>query len=131
MDDSLLWDQTIADQFFSVCKYLSHTGNHGIIQNIKKFKFCRREIEFVGFTILEDGIRPNDEMIQNIRGFPRPTNISGVCAWFGLTEQVAYAFSKAEIMHPIKHLLSKSSATIYAALVVVTDHCTQRFSPNT
>ena len=75
---------------------------------MKKFVFCKKEVEFLGFTILSDGIRPNNDMIDNIRNFPTPTNISGVRAWFGLTEQVAYSFSKASVMLPFKHLLSKN-----------------------
>ena len=58
---------------------------------------------------MEDGIRPNQEAINSIRNFPRPTNISGVRSWFGLIEQVAYAFSKTSVMLPFKPLLAQNA----------------------
>ena len=109
VDDSILWSWQIKSHFFEVCNYLHITGSNGIIQNLSKFQFCKREIEYVGFTIMEDGIKPNEEMVNSIKNFPRPTNISGVRGWFGLTEQVAYSFSKSDVMLPFRHLLSEKN----------------------
>ena len=42
VDDSLLYDTTIAKQFCRVCETLELGSNHGAIFNPKKFQFCRR-----------------------------------------------------------------------------------------
>ena len=73
---------------------MSHTGQHGIVQNPKKFVWGRQELEYIGFWILEDGVRPNDDTLAAIQDFPRPTDITGIQSWFGLVEQVAYSFLK-------------------------------------
>ena len=79
--------------FFDTAEFLTVTGSHGIVQNAKKFKWGRRELENVGFWVMEDGVRPSDETLTAIREFPRPTDITGIRSWYGLVEQVSYAFA--------------------------------------
>ena len=56
--------------------------------------FGKKELEFIGFHLSEDGFAPAPAIVKSIREFPRPQNISGVQAWFGLVEQVSFAFTK-------------------------------------
>ena len=44
----------------------------------------KREVEYLGFQLTEDGVEPGDELMKSILNFPRPENISGVRSWFGL-----------------------------------------------
>jgi hypothetical protein len=73
-----------------------------------KFMFAKETVEFAGFEITMEGIKPTDKYIEAIRNFPTPTNISEVRSWFGLINQVAYSFVKTEHMAPFCHLLSQS-----------------------
>ena len=106
VDDSILYEETIEENFRKTCEYLYLLGSNGIILNTEKVQFCQKTVEYVGFQITEDGVKPSEESLSAIRDFPRPTNISGVRAFFGLAEQVWFAFSKTEIMAPFRHLLS-------------------------
>ena len=45
-------------------------------------------------------------MIEAILNFPTPKDLKGMRSWFGLVNQVAYAFSQAETMAPFRELLS-------------------------
>ena len=45
-------------------------------------------------------------MTESIRNFPAPRNITDSRAFFGLVEQVSYAFSKCADMVAFRHLLS-------------------------
>ena len=107
IDDVAGWHKTLRGLFMDACKFLTHTARHGVIQNRKKFKWGRAELEYVGFWIQKDGVRPSDETLAGIRDFPRPTDITGIRSWYGLVEQVAYAFSKSELMAPFRPLLKK------------------------
>ena len=71
------------------------------------------EIEFAGFTITADGIKPTTHMVDDIRDFPTPTNITGIRSWFGLVNQVAYAFAQAEVMAPFRDLLRTTNHQFY------------------
>ena len=62
-------------------------------------------MEFVGFWVAADGMKPTKETLQAIEEFPRPSDITGVRSWFGLVEQVAFGFSKTRLMEPFRDLL--------------------------
>ena len=51
--------------------------------------------------------------MKSIREFPRPTDITGIRSWFGLVEQVAWAFSKTALMLPFRELLSKKESFLW------------------
>ena len=40
VDDALLWENTIEDNFMKTCQYLSLCAQNGITFNMKKFQFC-------------------------------------------------------------------------------------------
>ena len=46
---------------------------------------------------------PSEKTLEAIRNFPRPTDIMGARAWFGLVNQVAFSFT---LMIHFRHLLS-------------------------
>ena len=64
-----------------------------------------REVDFLGFRITNHGIQPHPDFIKSIQGFPRPQTITDVRSWFGLINQVSYAFAAAEFMLPFRNLL--------------------------
>ena len=80
----------------------------GILFSKKKFQFCSKEVEFLGFKVGGDGIKPSEEFLEAIRGFPTPRDLTGIRSWFGLIEQCSYAFSKTEVMEPFRHLLKST-----------------------
>ena len=109
VDDSLLWDSTLENIFFRTCKYLTLCSSHGIIFNKKKFKFGEKEVEFLGFEITSDSVRPSPTFLEAIQDFPQPRDITGIRSWFGLINQVSYAFSMTEVMQPFRALLKPST----------------------
>ena len=99
--------------FFRTCEYLSLCSNAGIIFNEKKFQFGQEEVDFLGFRIGMQSIKPCPEYLQAIKEFPRPKDITGIRSWFGLVQQVAYAFSDSEIMLPFRNLLKPSTEFVW------------------
>ena len=105
IDDTLLWADTIKESFFQAAKWLDICGHNGITLNPDKFKFSEPVVEFAGFTITSTSVRPCDKYFQAIREFPTPRNITDMWSWFGLINQVSYAFSMADRMRPFRKLL--------------------------
>ena len=62
----------------------------------------------------ESGVRPSDGTLAAIRDFPRPKDITGIRSWYGLVEQVSYAFAKSELMEPFRELLKKKSEYVWS-----------------
>ena len=62
-------------------------------------------VEFAGFEITSTTVHPCMKYLRVILDFPTPRNITDVRSWFGLVNQVSYAFSMAEKMLPFRQLL--------------------------
>ena len=115
IDDTLLWADTLEDVFFRTCQYLTLCSRAGIIFNKKKFQFGSKTVDFLGFTITEDSVKPSADYIEAIKEFPRPKDITGIRSWFGLVNQVAFAFAQTRIMLPFRDLLKPSSKFIWTS----------------
>ena len=68
VDDALLWENTIEQNFFKTCQYLSLSAKHEITFNMKKFQFCQEEVEFLVFMISNLGICQMEDMLELISG---------------------------------------------------------------
>ena len=115
IDDALLWADTIAESFFQAAQWLDICGRNGITLNPHKFAFCQKEVEFAGFTITMDSVHPCQKYLKAILDFPTPRNITDVRSWFGLVNQVSYAFSMADRMLPFRQLLKPGNAFAWNA----------------
>ena len=73
--------------------------------NPGKFVFSSPVDDFAGFTITMDSVLPSSKYSDAILNIPVPRNIHDIRAWFGLVNQVSYAFSMAERMLPFRALL--------------------------
>ena len=93
--------------------YLDICANGGIILNPGKFQFCCKEVEFAGFFLSVDEVRPLRKYLDAIRDFPRPQRIGDIRAWFGLVNQVAHYSKLVDIMAPFKALLSPKTSFLW------------------
>ena len=106
VDDVIIWDENLEKHWWRIIDYLILVGTNGIILNPQKFQFCHREVEFAGFLITEEDVKPLPKYLDAIREFPRPTNISEIRSWFGLVNQVSHYGKLTDLMAPFKPLLS-------------------------
>ena len=105
VDDAIIWDDSIEQSFWSAVKWLQRCGTNGITLNPVKFKFAEDEVEFAGFEITLTDVRPCQKYLQTIIDFPTPKNRTDIRSWFGLVNQVSYAFSMTKRMEPFRKYL--------------------------
>ena len=113
VDNVLLWADSIEESFFQAARWLDIFGQHGIILKPSKFSFVQDAVEFAGLDITLDSVRPCHRLIQEIMEFPTPTNITDIRSWFGVVNQVSYAFSVAEKMLPFRQVLLPGSSFMW------------------
>ena len=94
VDDIIQWSGDMGTAFHRVCAMLAHCSKDGMVFSPAKFVFAAREVEYVGFLVGWDSIKPSPKHTQSILGFPTPENISDVRSFFGSVNQVAFVFSK-------------------------------------
>merc|ERR1711954_344359 len=109
VDDVIVWSPDVERAFFRVCNMLSHCAKAGMVFSAPKFVFGAKEVEYAGFLVGADSIQPTPKYLQSILDFPTPKNISDIRSWFGLVNQVAYAFAKGTIMAPFRELLKPAT----------------------
>ena len=105
IDDTLLWSDNLTESFFQAVNWLDLCGHHGITLNPDKFVFGADTVEFTGFEITPNSVRPCKKYLDAIRNFPTPANTTDIRSWFGLVNQVSYAFATAGRMLPFRELL--------------------------
>ena len=88
---------------------MEHCSNNVITFNPEKFVFARDTVEYVGFEITRDSVKPSSSMLKAIKEFPAPTNITQMRSFFGLVNQVSFAFSMKDTMAPFRELLRPSA----------------------
>ena len=109
IDDTLMWSPSIEKSFFQDAKFLDTCGRNGVILNPPKFSFAKETVPFAGFEITPTTVRPCPQVLEAIKDFPKPRTITDVRSWFGLVNQVAYAFASAERMEPFRTLLQPNT----------------------
>ena len=105
VDDALLYSHSLEQAFWNTLDWLNICGQNGIILNPTKFHFAKPTVEFAGFEISPNTVKPCARMFEAIQSFPTPKNITDVRSWFGLVNQVSYAFASADRMLPFRNLL--------------------------
>ena len=63
------------------------------------------EVEFAGFRVMADGVKPSNQILDSIQNFPEPTTLKEVRCWFGLIKQVAWSYSNGDTMTNFRDLV--------------------------
>ena len=110
VDDICLYDDTIEGAFWHMWDILETCAKNGIVINKSKLQFCKREVNFAGLTVNNEGVQPSKRIISAIEDFPPPTNLAKARGFFGLVNQVQWAYANCREMAPFRALV-KPNAT--------------------
>ena len=111
VDDTLLWSDSVEQNFYDVSTLLITGHNAGLIFNSDKFQFGQDSVDFAGLEVNRDGVRPARKFLESIKSFPRPETLSEARSFFGMINQVSHSFSMSAIMEPLRHLLKPETWT--------------------
>ena len=94
--------------------YLTLCAKSGIFTNESKFQFCKDTVEFAGLKITPTGVSPTgvsptDTILNAIQNFPQLSDIIGARTWFGLVNEITWAYSISSIMQPFCKLVKANS----------------------
>ena len=62
--------------------------------------FAEDTVNFVGFEIGKDYIKPSKKFHTAMDALRRPETLTDIRSFFGLVEQVSYTFYSSDIMQP-------------------------------
>ena len=99
VDDTLVWNNNLQENFEDVCKLLQVCHSASLIFNSDKFQFGQETVEFAGLEVTMTGVRPSRKCLESIRAFPAPRNLTEARSFFGMLNQVSYAFAMSPYVH--------------------------------
>ena len=77
---------------------------------LSKCRFFQDELEFLGHTISQEGVRPTKERVENILAARSPRNKAELKSFIGLmTYNVKFLPAITSVLHPLYRLLKKSA----------------------
>ncbi|KAK3888979.1 hypothetical protein Pcinc_006984 [Petrolisthes cinctipes] len=109
VDDTLLFDNSVEEAFWHTYDFLETCARKGVTLKPEKFKFCRRQVDFVGFHVGWDAFKPTEERLAAIRNVDMPAepSLTDIRSWHGFVNQLAPFLATAPIMEPFRELLKK------------------------
>jgi len=84
LDDLLIVSQSFQEHFEHVEKVLIRLQEAGLRLKPSKCAFAQETVEYLGHTLLANGVRPNDKKVQAMRNFPAPQGCKDVNGFLGL-----------------------------------------------
>ena len=110
MDDILIFGATQYQHDERIREVLRILQKENVTLNAKKCQFSVQEVKFLGQTINESGISPDQDKVKAIIDMPEPKYVSGIRRFLGMINQLGkFTPHLAEITKPMRDLLSKKN----------------------
>lgn len=110
LDDLVVYATSIKDHETKLKRVLNRLREFNLKLQPEKCKFLHREVVYLGHTITEHGIKPDESKIQPILSFPKPTNPKGIKSFLGMIGYYRrFIPNFAEIAKPLTKLLRKTA----------------------
>lgn len=90
MDDILVLGKDFQQHLNRLDTVLQALEQAGLTLNFKKCLFATRKVDFLGFTVTQEGLSPNHKKVEAIMRFPRPTTLTQLRAFLGMNTENLY-----------------------------------------
>lgn len=107
-DDVAVWSKTDdpGDHLDKLERVLRSLQEHKLLAKGSKCELFRTEMEFLGFMIGSDGVRPVPSKVEAVRAVPVPETVSRLCAFLGMANFFRHHIASfAEMAAPLTSLL--------------------------
>src|SRR6201990_1502600 len=84
LDDIIVLGRTFEDRTETLEKVLIALGNNGYKLKPSKTRICRKEVEFLGHRISEQGIKPLEKNLKGALDFPVPSTLTQLRQFLGM-----------------------------------------------
>ena len=116
LDDIVIYGSSLEDHNKRLTEVLQRLREANLKLQPDKCEFLRKEVNYLGHVISEDGISPDPAKLQAIRDFPEPQKVKDVQSFIGLAgyyRKFIKEFSK--IAKPLTKLTKKTEKFAWAA----------------
>jgi len=111
MDDILIANDTLEAHFSTLKTIFTILVENKLELRLEKCLFLVTEIEYLGYIVTREGIRPTDSGVAAVRNFPEPKTIKEVHSFVGLASYFRKFIEKFAIIVKPLYLLLKKGVT--------------------
>ncbi len=113
MDDLLIITRRTLDEHLQRMEtVLTRLRDPGLKVNAAKSLFCAHEIEYLGFILTREGIKPQPKKVQAILALNPPNNIKELRHFLGMIQYYRDMWARcSEMLAPLTDLLGECAET--------------------
>ncbi|CAG7825957.1 unnamed protein product [Allacma fusca] len=102
VDDLVIFSRTLEEHLEHIRIVLQKIAEAGMTLNLRKSKWIRSEIKYLGLILSDKGTRPDPEKVQTVLNFEKPSNVNSMQQYLGLFQYYRMYISKiAEWCQPL------------------------------
>lgn len=110
LDDVIIVTDTFEKHLEILQEVLKRLREAGLIINREKCKFCRSELEYLGYVINQEGLQVHPNRIKAIVDIPTPKSVKEVRRMIGMVGWYRrFIKDMATMVEPLTHLLKKNA----------------------
>ena len=84
LDDILIYTEDPGQGHVEAVRWvLDVLRKHGLYANLKKCRFHKDEVRFLGYVVSAQGVRMEDERIEAVKNWPEPTSVRDIQVFIG------------------------------------------------
>lgn len=110
LDDIIIYSTSLQEHLDSLRKIFTRLSEANLKVQLDKSEFLKRETEFLGHVVTQEGIKPNPQKIICVQNFPIPKNAKQIKQFLGLTGYYRrFIRDYSRIAKPITKYLKKDA----------------------
>ena len=75
LDDVIIFSKTIDEHFDRLDAVFRRLKENGLKLKGSKCEFFKTEVKYLGFVVSEEGIKPDEDKIEDVQNWPEITNV--------------------------------------------------------
>jgi hypothetical protein len=83
LDDILVYSNSLEEHVQHLEQVLERLEQHQLYAKLSKCEFAKSELEFVGFTVSADGLKPTPSKVQAVQDWPEPRSVKELRGFLG------------------------------------------------
>ncbi|KAL8603295.1 hypothetical protein ACOMHN_017408 [Nucella lapillus] len=108
LDDILVYNKTFKEHLECLRHVLTRLQELGLKLNPDKCNFCRRSVQYLGYTVLSDGVATDEEKVEVVRRWPVPKTLQELRSFLGFASYYRrFVAGFAKISGPLHSLVGK------------------------